>query len=124
MFFGRRPRPHRASGSFTLAIVTIIYEFVGAAKKRDFAQHHNRVFRGRLSRLRTTTCSCCRGSPATRNRHACSALLACLMAFLFSAPAGAQVHPHHAAQIRKAALQVHVGPPMCAQFKDIYLRRR
>jgi len=21
------------------------------------------------------------------------------------------------------ALQVHVGPPMCVQFKDIYLRR-
>ena len=41
-----------------------------------------------------------------RNRHACSALLACLMAFLFSVPARAQVHPHHAQQIRKAAQEV------------------
>ena len=41
-----------------------------------------------------------------RNRHACFALLACLMAFLFSASARAQVHPHHAAQIRKAAQEV------------------
>ena len=41
------PRSHRAPGSFTIAIVTIIYDFVVAAKKCDFAshQHHNQVFR-------------------------------------------------------------------------------
>ena len=41
-----------------------------------------------------------------RNRLACSALLACWMAFLFSVPVRAQIHPHHAAQIRKAAQEV------------------
>jgi len=41
-----------------------------------------------------------------RNRLACSALLACLMAFLFSVPVRAQIHPHHAAQIRKAVQEV------------------
>lgn len=41
-----------------------------------------------------------------RNRLACSALLACLMSFLFSVPARAQIHPRHAAQIRKAARDV------------------
>ena len=41
-----------------------------------------------------------------RNRLASSALLACLMAFLFSVPVRAQIHPHHAAQIRKAAQEV------------------
>ena len=41
-----------------------------------------------------------------RNRLALAALLACLMAFLFSAPVRAQIHPHHAAQIRKAAKEV------------------
>ena len=45
-------------------------------------------------------------SSAMRNRHACSALLACLMAFLSSTPTRAQIHPHHAAQIRKAAEEV------------------
>jgi len=41
-----------------------------------------------------------------RNRLAFTALLVCLMAFLFSVPARAQIHPHHAAQIHKAAKEV------------------
>ncbi|MGA2617240.1 MAG: family 16 glycoside hydrolase [Thermoguttaceae bacterium] len=41
-----------------------------------------------------------------RIRHVCTTLLACSMPLLLSAPAQAQVHPHHAAQIRKAAKEV------------------